>query len=139
MQQDPNPAERIVEEACSQGGFEFNDLQKFWNSLLGIATMGTNLVFAFLTTILAVSKIWLKTKNFDLTNFLAKNIKKRSIYWLFNWLFHLFVNHFGNGKNRYRRLDSRIFWYDTFDRCCHHNLLCDISNISFWSRISISR
>ena len=56
MQQDPNPGERIVEEACSQGGFEFNDLQKFWNSLLGIATMGTNLVFAFLTTILAVSK-----------------------------------------------------------------------------------
>ena len=54
-QQDPNPGERIVEEACSQGSFEFNDLQKFWNSLLGIATMGTNLVFAFLTTILAVS------------------------------------------------------------------------------------
>ena len=54
-QQDSNPGERIAEEACSSGGFEFNDLQKFWNSLLGIATMGTNLVFAFLTTILAVS------------------------------------------------------------------------------------
>ena len=44
----------IVELPCPQA-FEFNEYQRFWNSSLGIATMVTNLLFCFLTTILAVS------------------------------------------------------------------------------------
>ena len=40
---------------CDASPFEFNDLQKFWMSSLGIATMITNLIFCFVTTILAVS------------------------------------------------------------------------------------
>jgi len=38
---------------CDASPFEFNDLQKFWMSSLGIATMITNLIFCFVTTILA--------------------------------------------------------------------------------------
>ena len=40
---------------CPDSGFEFNDYQNFWNSALGVTTMTTNLVFCFLTTLLAVS------------------------------------------------------------------------------------
>ena len=43
-----------LNDSCATGGFEMNDYQKFWNSALGVTTMSTNLVFCFLTTILAV-------------------------------------------------------------------------------------
>ena len=46
---------------CDASPFEFNDLQKFWMSSLGIATMITNLVFCFVTTILAVSHLFIGT------------------------------------------------------------------------------
>ena len=48
---------------CPDSGFEFNDYQNFWNSALGVTTMTTNLVFCFLTTLLAVS-----LKTFSTTN-----------------------------------------------------------------------
>jgi len=38
---------------CASSPFEFNDLQKFWMSSLGISTMITNLIFCFVTAILA--------------------------------------------------------------------------------------
>ena len=36
---------------CADSPFEFNDLQTFWMSSLGISTMITNLIFCFVTTI----------------------------------------------------------------------------------------
>merc|ERR1712131_31810 len=40
-------------EDCGQSQFEFNNLQKFWNSLLGVTAKGTTFAFCFLTTILS--------------------------------------------------------------------------------------
>ncbi|CAG5095099.1 Oidioi.mRNA.OKI2018_I69.XSR.g14032.t1.cds [Oikopleura dioica] len=49
-----------TEDNCTND-WEFNPLQKFWSSTLAISTMGTNLIFCFLTTILA-KKIPRKTR-----------------------------------------------------------------------------
>ena len=42
-------------ENCSDSPYEFNNLQKFWNSLLGICAKGKTFVFCFLTILLSVS------------------------------------------------------------------------------------
>lgn len=42
----------VPEDNCAVD-WEFNQLQKFWSSTLGISTMLTNLIFCFLTTALA--------------------------------------------------------------------------------------
>ena len=57
------------DQGCAASSFEFNDLQKFWMSSLGISTMITNLIFCFVTAILAVSTIQLQ---FDLCTNLYK-------------------------------------------------------------------
>ena len=48
-------------ENCPDALFEFNNYQKFWNSILGVLAKGITFLFCFLTTILSVSSMKLLT------------------------------------------------------------------------------